>query len=139
MNQKGNEQEHRAKDTVKLFVYGTLRRGAMAQHYLQQYPVIQAGYRLPGYAIYDAGWYPFALRADDSSFVVGDIVQVPLAHLPILDSYEGEEYVRHFMEKEQMLMYLKANEEVEGLLLVPEGDWLTYYGKKSDQAEKLGE
>lgn len=120
-----------AEDNILLFVYGTLRRGGVSHHYLEGYPLIQSGFRLPGYALYDAGWYPFAVRADINSTITGDLIKVPPALLPVLDEYEGSEYVRHFRPEEKLLLYLKKNEVVQGYPLVQGGDWLKYLEMKN--------
>lgn len=131
MKQHVRGQQPNAEDTILLFVYGTLRRGGLAEHFLENYPLLQSGLRLPGYALYDAGWYPFAVRAGLSASITGDLVAVPSALMPVLDEYEGSEYVRHFRPEDKLLLYLKKNEMVSGYPPVPEGDWLKYWKMKN--------
>lgn len=130
MKQLLNGRQPSAEESIRLFVYGTLRRGGVSHHYLEAYPLLRTGLRLPGFEIYDAGWFPFAVRAGASSSIVGDLLEVPLSLMPVLDEYEGSAYVRHFRNKDKVLLYLKKDEEVRGYPLVPDGDWLPYYQQK---------
>lgn len=116
--------------SVPLFVYGTLRPGGPAAHYLQGLPILKECVRLKGYALYDAGWYPFAVRASADSAITGDIFEVRAELFPELDAYEGKGYIRHFLEDQQTLIYLKADQIIEGLPKVPNGDWLSWWEKK---------
>ena len=125
-----NSPKPSAEESIRLFVYGTLRRGGLSHHYLEPYPLLYSGLRMRGLALYDAGWYPFAVRAGTGSSIVGDLLEVPVSLLPVLDEYEGDGYVRHFRKEDQVLLYLKKDEKVSGYPLVPDGDWLAYYQQK---------
>lgn len=124
-------KQSNAEDTILLFVYGTLRRGGLSQHFLEDCLLLERGLRLRGYALYDAGWYPFAVQADLSSSITGDLVQVPGSLMPVLDEYEGSEYIRHFRQEDKLVLYLKKDAGVQGFLQVPGGDWLKYWEMKN--------
>lgn len=119
---------------LRLFVYGTLRKGGVAAHFLQRFPLIVPDATLTGLSLYDAGWYPYAVPAPESCSVKGDIFEIPESSLPGLDEYEGPEYKRVFLEKYQVLIYLKINSVTTGLPKVENGDWLTYWRKKNTPA-----
>ncbi|MEX0757339.1 MAG: gamma-glutamylcyclotransferase family protein [Acidimicrobiia bacterium] len=81
-----------------VFVYGTLRSGATAEHLLA--PGVRARELavLDGYALYGLTWpYPFVTVAEGGS-VHGEAVGLDPAVAPTtllaLDEYEGQEYRR---------------------------------------------
>lgn len=125
------EVSRRTSIRERLFVYGTLRKGGLAASYLGGQLLVEQNLRLEGFAMYDAGWYPFVVPAPQGAFIVGDVFEVERSLLPTLDKYEGEGYVKHFLEKEGLLLYLKADEEVEGFRKVQEGDWLSYWKSRN--------
>ena len=88
------------------------------------------GTRLKGYALYDAGWYPFAVPAIGSDSIVGDVFEVPEKRLTELDEYEGPDYKRVFLEEQQFFVYLKLNQDIKDFVQVESGDWLTYWKEK---------
>lgn len=115
---------------VHLFVYGTLRKGGVAASYLLGQRLLQQNRQLPGFAMYDAGWYPFVIPAGPESVILGDVYEVDQSLMPTLDAYEGDGYVAHFLEQEKILLYLKADERTQGFEKVEEGDWLSYWENK---------
>lgn len=115
----------------RLFVYGTLRKGGLAADYLQGQKLLQQGLRLKGFAMYDAGWYPFVVPAGPASLVMGDVYEVEESLMSALDAYEGEGYVQHLLEEEDLLLYMKADKNTEGFSRVEEGDWLMHWKNKS--------
>lgn len=116
---------------VRLFVYGTLRKGGVAASYLGEQRLLQQNRQLPGFAMYDAGWYPFVIPAGSESVIVGDVYEVEQSLMPTLDEYEGDGYVAHFLEKENLLLYLKVDEQTHGFVQVESGDWLSYWETKN--------
>ena len=62
--------------TNYLFAYGTLRPSTIATH------------KLPGYAMYNYGKYPYIIRSPEHS-VLGKLCAVTKAELAELDVYEG--------------------------------------------------
>jgi len=71
----------------RLFVYGLLREGETYGHVLEGCP--RTGpHALAGFALYDLGRYPGAVRAPAT--IVGDLCEIASASLlPILDEIEG--------------------------------------------------
>ena len=128
------KMEEQKPEVLRLFVYGTLRKGGVAEKYLEKQLLLQQNRQLSGFVMYDAGWYPFVVPAGADSLITGDVYEVAKALLPQLDSYEGEGYVKHFIEKENLFLYLKADENTEGFLQVEQGDWLAYW--KAKQSSK---
>jgi gamma-glutamylcyclotransferase (GGCT)/AIG2-like uncharacterized protein YtfP len=84
----------------QLFVYGSLMQGRSAHKRLLAQPgcKLMGEAVLPGYRLYDLGFYPAILADDDSSqkastgpaLVVGELYTVDADAWPDLDRYEGE-------------------------------------------------
>lgn len=121
----------KAENTVRIFVYGTLRKGGVAAHFLQKYLLIARAVPLKGFALYDGGWYPFAVPVEGNQEIIGDIFEIPLSALSELDEYEGPEYRRVFLEGPEFLIYLRKDRSTVSLKQVPEGDWLVYWETKN--------
>ncbi len=124
------ELNGQSKDKLRLFVYGTLRKGGVAAEYLAGQQLLAQNLLLKGFAMYDAGWYPFVVPAEKDSFVYGDVYEVKRSLMSRLDSYEGEGYVQHFLSQENLLLYLKADRKTAGFRQVMSGDWLLYWAAK---------
>lgn len=136
-NYKGKAKKHEFgkigkpdSGKLRLFVYGTLRREGVAASYLEGQRMLKQNFRLPGFAMYDAGWYPFVVPAGADSVITGDVYEVDQSLVPILNTYEGEGYVAHFLEKENVLLYLKADEQTDGFVQVDSGDWISYWNTR---------
>jgi gamma-glutamylcyclotransferase (GGCT)/AIG2-like uncharacterized protein YtfP len=75
---------------MKLFVYGTLKRGKQAHHLLQNATFL--GERtVRGFVLLDAGAYPAMVRAregDDNPVVRGEIWDVPDEAIEAIDRWE---------------------------------------------------
>jgi len=76
--------------TVKVAVYGTLR-SSHSNHSLlgPDAKVLQKDLLLPGFTLYNLGWYPGVVRDADGPGVVVEVVEIPVAVLERLDAYEG--------------------------------------------------
>lgn len=72
---------------VRLFVYGTLKRGEVAAHLLQDACFLGEACA-PGFALVDAGAYP-AMVPDATGTVCGELYSVDASRLSALDDYEG--------------------------------------------------
>ena len=116
---------------MHLFVYGTLRKGGVAAHLLQKFPLVSHAVSLKGFCLYDGGWYPFAVPAPETFSIIGDIIDVPDNSFAELDDYEGPEYRRILLKDRKLLIYLKANPQTKGLVKVEGGDWLIYWQRKT--------
>ena len=125
------ETSGKPSDKLRLFVYGTLRKGGVAADYLRGQRLLQQNMRLSGFAMYDAGWYPFVVPAGPGSLVSGDVYEVEKSLMPALDAYEGEGYVQYILEEEDLLLYIKADKDAEGFLQVMGGDWLMHWENKN--------
>ena len=75
-------------NNVPVFVYGTLTRRGSASHYMEDADFLGEAV-LPGYAMYDLGWYPGILQREDST-VHGEVFLVSSGMLEAMDRYEGE-------------------------------------------------
>lgn len=89
---------------VRLFVYGTLRRGEMNEfaRYLHAHSTHLGAARIRA-RLYALGWFPGAVASDDPADVVrGDLFALDPAHadavLARLDEYEGSEFERRETE-----------------------------------------
>lgn len=79
---------------VRLFVYGTLKRGGTFHAELHGAPFLGQAETATGHALTRLGEY-LALVEDPSGGVVnGELFEVPADLLPALDDFEGEAYVR---------------------------------------------
>lgn len=118
---------------VKLFVYGTLRKGSKGHRYLLSANLLAENEKIYGLRMYDNGFYPFVIKVDNlDEFVVGEIYQIAENILPKLDHYEGTPslYKRVYHEKKDLYLYLSQATALDHLPIVPQGDWLTYKATK---------
>lgn len=114
-------------DSYFVFVYGTLMRGQSAHAYLAEAEYI-GEYRLPGYAMYDLGWYP-GIVPDPARTVYGEVYHVSDQMLWKMDGYEGEGSLYHRVranaENESgtvpVFVYVYARKTGSGL--IPGGRW----------------
>jgi gamma-glutamylcyclotransferase (GGCT)/AIG2-like uncharacterized protein YtfP len=111
-----------------LFVYGTLRIGGPANPLLKGSRLVEKAIRLPGYKMFNAGRYPFAIPATPESSIVGDLYEVDEKILEKLDKFEGNEYVRKMDPALKCVIYL-TKENTSELPEVKDGDWLIYARK----------
>jgi gamma-glutamylcyclotransferase (GGCT)/AIG2-like uncharacterized protein YtfP len=73
--------------TVRLFVYGLLRRGEISNHYLGNSVYEGPAATAPAFDLYHLGEYP-ALADGGATSVVGETYLVPGWRLPEMDLYE---------------------------------------------------
>jgi gamma-glutamylcyclotransferase (GGCT)/AIG2-like uncharacterized protein YtfP len=74
--------------TIRLFVYGTLKRGFANERELAHAVFERVAATAPGHALYDLGAYP-ALVLEGSGVVQGEVYRVPVSALARLDEFEG--------------------------------------------------
>lgn len=108
-------------NNVPVFVYGTLMKKGSASHYMRDADFLGEA-SLPGYAMYDLGWYPGILPAKDST-VHGEVYLVSGEMLQSMDHYEGEGflYIRQSVpvvgadgyEEAQAYVYLRPVDEAQ--------------------------
>ncbi|HVY32716.1 MAG TPA: gamma-glutamylcyclotransferase family protein [Polyangiaceae bacterium] len=82
-----------AAPPVRLFVYGSLKRGGRHHAELQNSRFLGEATTAPGHAVIQLGDYPALIQADDG-VVTGELFEVPESLLPALDELEGDAYVR---------------------------------------------
>lgn len=97
-------------DTIFLFVYGTLKKGEPGHELMVNARYVARVMKTNLRWIRDAE-YPSCIETDDATdYVIGEIWEVPLDDLPLLDEYEGENYVRKQLKDSNIHAYiLKEN------------------------------
>ncbi|HVW24098.1 MAG TPA: gamma-glutamylcyclotransferase family protein [Polyangiaceae bacterium] len=76
------------KDRVRLFVYGTLKRGFVRADLMAGATFERCATTQCGYALHDLGAYPALVTATEGT-VIGEVYWVDAEHLDALDRYEG--------------------------------------------------
>ena len=116
---------------VKLFVYGSLRRGQPAHARLRGAKLVAFARTEPRFTLVDMGSYPALLEGGETA-VCGEIYEIDPALLAELDRYEEapELYVRRtaLVEGHEVFVYLLPAEHARGLPRVPGGDWCNRAG-----------
>jgi gamma-glutamylaminecyclotransferase len=74
---------------MRLFVYGTLKRGQSRHRYLAGQSFVGAACTGPLYRLYNVGEYPALVRSADGLAIEGEVWDVDEACLRILDRVEG--------------------------------------------------
>lgn len=81
---------------MKIFVYGTLKRGKSNHDLMYGYDDVEEGY-VNGYKMYTNGYYPLAVRGDENDIIFGEIFSFNknqeniLKKLDMLEGYNNEE------------------------------------------------
>lgn len=100
--------------TTRLFVYGTLMRGAGAHHLLAGASFLGEARTEPGYTLVDCGDWPALIERGHRS-IEGEVYAVDPARLPELDAYEDapelyERVLRPVSSFGEVWMYLVPSE-----------------------------
>lgn len=75
---------------LRVFVYGTLKRGGTNHHYLRGQKFVTEARTQPGYTLYQAADYPgLIVDDDDRDGVTGEVWEVSSVCLAALDRLEG--------------------------------------------------
>jgi gamma-glutamylcyclotransferase (GGCT)/AIG2-like uncharacterized protein YtfP len=75
---------------MRLFLYGTLKRGARNHHYLGGGTFLGVATTMPAYRLYDLGPYPALVEEPGTGIAVsGELWEVLAALVMELDSFEG--------------------------------------------------
>lgn len=110
-------------NSVRLFVYGSLKRGGLHHVELADSRFVAETGTAPGYAVVQQGAYLALVEAPGSASTVrGELFEVPVAKLPALDEFEGEGYRRG-----EVLLQCESGENGER-----DGEWgsaLAYFRK----------
>jgi len=92
-------------NTVFLFAYGTLKRGEPG-HELMIGARFVSTVMKTGLKWVRGTDYPSAVPGDTLDYVVGEIWEVGVGDLPLLDEYEGENYERVLLPASNLYAYL---------------------------------
>ena len=80
---------------IRLFIYGTLKRGQVNHHLLASEMFLGEAHTEPYYRLLDLGWYPGLARVEQRGrSISGELWEVSPQRLQELDAYEGDEYAR---------------------------------------------
>ena len=110
-------------NNVPVFVYGTLMKKGSASHYMRDADFLGDA-TLPGYAMYDLGWYPGILNREGSA-VHGEVYLVSEEMLKDMDRYEGEGF-----------LYMRKTVPVTGLDGCAEAQVYVYL-RPVDEAQRI--
>ena len=84
-----------ALETVRLFVYGSLKRGGLHHDELRGAAFLGEAETAPGYVLEPLGQYLALVSVPETNGVVrGELFAVNTLLLPTLDDFEGEQYCR---------------------------------------------
>jgi gamma-glutamylcyclotransferase (GGCT)/AIG2-like uncharacterized protein YtfP len=83
-----------------LFVYGTLKRGHMNNHFLASQTFLGEAETLPRYRLYGLGWHPGMVEDANGLAVKGELWSVDADSLAKMDEYEGHpnQFIRKLVE-----------------------------------------
>jgi gamma-glutamylaminecyclotransferase len=113
---------------MKLFVYGTLRRGEPAHALLKDAPLVAVVRTEPSFELVDMGSYPALIEGGDTA-VTGEIYEVEPELLVELDRYEDVprlyQHAWLVIGGDQVLTYLLPRALASGHPRLATGDWLT--------------
>jgi len=92
-------------ESIRLFVYGTLKRGHIRHELLHLASYLGQGTTVQPYRLLDCGGYPGLVEGSEEHAyrVVGEVYEIPASELSGLDAYEGvpqNEYQRREVEVE---------------------------------------
>jgi len=73
---------------IKIFVYGTLKRGFSNHHFLMGSRFIGSGRTVEKYAMHTEGGIPFVVESEQISHILGELYSVDGAVLQSLDRLE---------------------------------------------------
>jgi gamma-glutamylcyclotransferase (GGCT)/AIG2-like uncharacterized protein YtfP len=119
-------------ETVRLFVYGTLKRGGRHAARLPGAAFERNAATATGYALHDLGEYPALVRSA-TGVVHGELHRVPASDLPALDDFEEcpELYQREEIVLEdgsRAVAYLMSPDAVSAFARVTSGRWGPRFG-----------
>lgn len=85
---------------MKIFVYGTLKSGFSANHYLSNSRLMGKAVTRPRYRIYSHGWFPMLNQVENGIGIHGEVWQVSPDDLRRIDCYEGPGFEKKPIELE---------------------------------------
>jgi gamma-glutamylcyclotransferase (GGCT)/AIG2-like uncharacterized protein YtfP len=113
---------------VRIFVYGTLRKGECRNYLLEDYRFL--GYaKAKGFLLYNIGAFPGMIEGGGE--VVGEVYEIHESLLEKLDLVEGvpdlfcRELIEVTLENGQTISAYAYiyNRKIDNKLLIPSGDW----------------
>jgi len=75
-------------DGIRLFVYGTLKRGHRLNRHLDGQSYLGEGQTLPEFRLLNCGWYPALVESNEGRSIRGEVWQVNEETLQRLDEVE---------------------------------------------------
>jgi gamma-glutamylaminecyclotransferase len=116
--------------TVRVFVYGSLRRGQGNHAVIQAGTFVGEARTLPRFTLYNLGPFP-ALVSDGNTAVVGELYEVDEQTLGRLDRLEGcpRLYQRHAITLEDGTLahaYVQRLDQVRGRSKIASGNWCAH-------------
>jgi gamma-glutamylcyclotransferase (GGCT)/AIG2-like uncharacterized protein YtfP len=79
---------------VKVFVYGTLKRGDTREGAMSAYGgKFLREATLPRHTLYNVGAFPAAVPSQDDHHVIGELFEIPPKSVTYLDSIEGHPFL----------------------------------------------
>lgn len=93
---------------MKVFVYGTLKKGFHANYMMQPGLLINSNLSIKGLKMYSNGSYPMAVKGTDKDKVTGELWDIPDNNLVHLDRYEGHPtlFKRTYLENLDVYLYI---------------------------------
>lgn len=111
---------------IRVFVYGTLRRGERAHRLLAGGRFLGQIRTEPAFELADAGPYPGLVKGGAVA-IWGELWEISPTRLPALDDYEGPDYRRVSIRLEdgtEAHAWVMEEASAEGLPRIGSGDWL---------------
>lgn len=113
---------------MRVFVYGTLRRGEAYAGEMRGLTYLGAGWTQPIYSMVDCGAWP-AMLEDGTTAIYGELYEATIRQIEALDRFEG---VPHLYLRIDVRMadgttaagYVMPAYRVVGKAVIPGGDWV---------------
>jgi gamma-glutamylcyclotransferase (GGCT)/AIG2-like uncharacterized protein YtfP len=128
----------------RLFVYGTLRAGQSARRIVDDFVRASQPARCRGTMVAFPSGYP-GVVLDGETELIGELLHLDDlgAALPLLDAYEGDDFMRILCDVEggsgierAWIYVLSDPASAAAATVVPGGDWTAYLLAGSDQPPK---
>jgi gamma-glutamylcyclotransferase (GGCT)/AIG2-like uncharacterized protein YtfP len=107
------------ENSVFIFTYGTLKRGEPGHELMAGARFVSTVMKTNLKWIREAD-YPSCIETNDATdFVVGEIWEVPINDLPLLDEYEGSNYRRVLLKDSNLHAYVLKENEADEYVEIP--------------------
>lgn len=118
---------------ARIFVYGTLLRGASNHHRMEGARFVGVAQTQPHFELYDLGWHPAVVPG--AAAIVGEVFEIGPALLAALDAFEQHPtwFCRTPLELADGAaaeIYLYVAALPPGARRVGHGDWLRHLGER---------